>query len=393
VCAHSNIVCAHIYLQRLKSPSKELTHKNIRIKDIAKAAGVSAGTVDRVLHNRGKVSEIALKKVMEVLSENEYKPNLIARTLGSNRTYTIAALLPNPAQDPYWEMANVGISQAENEWRIFGVQLVVFPFDMHDKNSFEKEANKVLQMNPDGVLIAPILYHETLPFFNSCHERNIPVVLFNTNIREANALSFIGQNLYQSGRVAAELICFGQSAPAKFGVLHIDEDLNDSVHLLEKEKGFKDYIHQLFKGKVDVQSLNRISSSDFSFKKKLATLLAEPDLKGIFVSSSQGTATVASFLKTHRKNNIRLVGYDLIEKNVAHLRAGIIDFLIHQKPQQQSFLGVSCLVNHLVFKKETVAVNQFPIEVITNQNLDSYLGPFEKQMNYLEQDKYQAINV
>ena len=75
-----------------------------------------------------------------------------------------------------------------------------------------------------------------------------------------------------------------------------------------------------------------------------------------------------------------------------HLRAGIIDFLIHQKPQQQAFLGVSCLVNHLVFKKETVAVNQFPIEVITSQNLDSYLDPFEKQVNGKEQFNYQAIS-
>jgi len=72
--------------------------KNMRIKDIAKAAGVSVGTVDRVLHNRGKVSEDALKKVMEVLNKNEYKPNLIARMLGSNRSYRIVVLLPNPTR-------------------------------------------------------------------------------------------------------------------------------------------------------------------------------------------------------------------------------------------------------------------------------------------------------
>ena len=68
--------------------------KNIRIKDIAKLAGVSVGTVDRVLHNRGKVSEYALKKVTEVMNQIDYKPNLIARTLGSNKNYRIAALIP-----------------------------------------------------------------------------------------------------------------------------------------------------------------------------------------------------------------------------------------------------------------------------------------------------------
>ena len=65
--------------------------KNVRIKDIAQLSGVSVGTVDRVLHNRGRVSEEALKKVLTVLDQIEYKPNVIARTLGSNKTYTIEA--------------------------------------------------------------------------------------------------------------------------------------------------------------------------------------------------------------------------------------------------------------------------------------------------------------
>jgi hypothetical protein len=55
--------------------------KNIRIKDIAQLAGVSVGTVDRVLHSRGRVSDDALKKVLAVLDQIDYKPNLIARTL------------------------------------------------------------------------------------------------------------------------------------------------------------------------------------------------------------------------------------------------------------------------------------------------------------------------
>ena len=191
--------------------------KNIRIKDIAKAAGVSVGTVDRVLHNRGKVSEDALKKVMGILKTNEYKPNIIARMLGSNRSYKIAVILPDPDQDPYWAITRIGITEAESEWLHYGVQVITFPFDMLKKDSFEKAAEKVLRMNPDGVLIAPIFYHETLPFFQACLAKEIPFVLFNTNIRESKALCFIGQNLYQSGRVAAELICLGQQGHGKFG--------------------------------------------------------------------------------------------------------------------------------------------------------------------------------
>ncbi|MBI1766910.1 MAG: hypothetical protein HYR67_00885, partial [Bacteroidetes bacterium] len=83
---------------------------------------------------------------------------------------------------------------------------------------------------------------------------------------------------------------------------------------------------------------------------------------------------VASFLKSHGKNGIRLVGYDLLDKNIEYLKLGIIDFLIHQKPEQQAFEGISCLANHLIFKKEIKPINLFPLEVITRQNLASYMA-------------------
>lgn len=59
---------------------------NIRIVDIAKMAGVSVGTVDRVIHNRGRVSEENRKKVQAILEMVHYQPNLMARSLASKKT-------------------------------------------------------------------------------------------------------------------------------------------------------------------------------------------------------------------------------------------------------------------------------------------------------------------
>jgi len=76
---------------------------SVRIKDIAEKAGVSTGTVDRVLHKRGKVAPDVERRVLQALKEMNYEPNLIARALGSNKSYRIAALLPDPAYDSYWQ--------------------------------------------------------------------------------------------------------------------------------------------------------------------------------------------------------------------------------------------------------------------------------------------------
>lgn len=347
--------------------------KNIRIKDIAKLAGVSVGTVDRVIHNRGRVSQEALKKVTSVMEQIDYKPNLIARTLGSNKNYRIAAIIPNPQQDPYWSQSNLGILQAQSEWTQYGINIDLHVFDLFNKDSFYITAEEAIATKPDGLIIAPIFYHEALPVFELLKKDQIPYVLFNTNIPEATPLSFIGQNLFQSGKVAAQLLHFGQQDSGTFAVLHIDEDIHDSLHLLEKEKGFREYFSSNGKAKYDIVAFN-INPNDSSFEQQLSALINNEKLKGIFVSTSKGVGVAANFLEKHGKKHIRLIGYDLLDENLRHLKAGTIDFLIHQNPKRQAFLSISHLVNHLMFKKSSPQQELFPLEVITEQNLGSYLN-------------------
>lgn len=344
--------------------------KNIRIKDIAKLAGVSVGTVDRVLHNRGKVSEYALKKVTDVMNQIDYKPNLIARTLGSNKNYRIAVLIPDPTVDAYWAQSNQGVTQAEAEWAQYGVTVDTRAFDLYNKDSFLRLSRQVAEDHPDGIVIAPIFYHESLPAFELFHQHQIPYVLFNTNIKEAKPLAFIGQDLYQSGRLGAQLISFGQSA-GTFAVLHIDEDVQDSVHLLEKEKGFRDYFKETTGDKFNIAEFS-MNPQKPTFPTEIEGLLAMDNLKGIFVSTSRGTALAASYLDKHKKDTIRMIGYDMLVDNLKYLEAGVIDFLINQNPKRQALLGVSHLVNHLMFKKSAPGTELFPLEVITQQNVESY---------------------
>ena len=72
--------------------------EKIRIKDIAERAGVSVGTVDRVLHNRPNVSTKARQKVEEAFREGNYKPNAYASALAYNKSYAFYVLLPQHNQ-------------------------------------------------------------------------------------------------------------------------------------------------------------------------------------------------------------------------------------------------------------------------------------------------------
>jgi LacI family transcriptional regulator len=347
--------------------------KKIRIKDIAKLANVSVGTVDRVIHKRGEVAPDSYKKIMAILEKTGYEPNLVARSLSSSKTFKIIALIPNPTQDEYWKMAEAGVKQAEKEWAHYRVQIQVTHFNLYNKSSFIAAAKSLLRQNPDGILTAPIFHDEALTFFETCRQRSIPFVFFNNDIGSANGIGFVGQDLYQSGQVGAELLHIDQKDPGTYAILHVYDDISNSTHLKEKERGFKDFFQSLTGHRNKVISVDLNFTHRQSLEKELKAILSDKSLRGLLVTTSKGASVVSQMLEKHGKNGIRLVAYDLLQENLLYLKRGIIDFLINQSSGKQASTGISHLAAYLVFKKKPVRKFLFPLEIITRQNLQSYL--------------------
>ena len=89
--------------------------EKITINDIARLTGLSKGTVDRVLHNRGEVSKKSYQKVMDSIKELGYEPNLYASLLARAEQKTIALLLPAHQPGTYWELAAKGEAKAQGK--------------------------------------------------------------------------------------------------------------------------------------------------------------------------------------------------------------------------------------------------------------------------------------
>ena len=86
--------------------------KTATMEQVARAAGVSIGTVDRVLHHREGVSEKTRKKVFDVINEIGYKPNIYASILSRRKDFTIVAIIPYFQTGEYWELVYNGITRA-----------------------------------------------------------------------------------------------------------------------------------------------------------------------------------------------------------------------------------------------------------------------------------------
>lgn len=344
-------------------------NKKYTIKDIAQLAGVSKGTVDRVLHNRGKVSPKALDSINAVLNEIDYEPNLIARNLKNNKIYTISVVLPDPAYDSYWKPCIKGIQDAIKEFKAFNLSIKAHYFNPEDTNSFIDINENVLQLKPDAVLLAPLFFHEALTAIENYNKQGTLVNAFNNQVPSEEIRNFVGQNLYQSGRVAAKLMeVITQNG--QIAIIHIDEKFKNAIHMQEKEKGFRNYFLENKKSDQDITTLKLKKST---YEIKFTDFLKEnPNLSGIFITTSKAYQ-VARIINETNNNKISIIGYDLLEDNINYLNKGTIDFLINQNPKQQVYLGICSLVDHFIFGKNITPETLLPIDIVNSENASYYM--------------------
>ncbi len=164
--------------------------ERIRIKDIAKMADVSVGTVDRVIHGRSGVSESSRKRVEEILKQLDYQPNMYASALASNKKYAFACLLPQHQKGEYWTEVEAGIHNAVETYSDFNVAVQLSYYDPYDYHSFAEASGQILALEPDGVMFAPTVPQYTKPFTDELTLHNIPYIYIDSNIKEEPALSF-----------------------------------------------------------------------------------------------------------------------------------------------------------------------------------------------------------
>lgn len=134
VCLHNSVIIVIFAMINRYNMSEK-----IRIKDIAERAGVSVGTVDRVLHGRPNVSPSAKAKVDAVLKELDYKANVYASALARNRSYRFILLMPEYESEAYWEEIELGAVKANDARRDFHISLEIVYFDRFSSESYVKQ--------------------------------------------------------------------------------------------------------------------------------------------------------------------------------------------------------------------------------------------------------------
>ncbi|MBN1783238.1 LacI family DNA-binding transcriptional regulator [bacterium] len=342
------------------------------LKEIARRANVSIGTVDRVIHNRGNVSSKKEAVIRKIIEDMDYKPNLHAQQLQKNKKVTFGVLMPesNPRLG-YWPIAERGIEKAREELSKHNVRVEFFPYDANSEASFLKMSSRATENGIDGLLIAPGLYLDVIQKFTAAIDKRIPYVFFDSPIQGTRSICNILQDAYQSGRLSARLMHLLLPDPGTIAIITVSQIGN---HLRNRAEGFLDYFRDKSGYHLHLFCPDIINSPMHDIDHVLERLFDRcPGVRGIFATNAL-VYKIVDFLniKSAADKKLALIGYDLTARNTACIKNGLIDFLISQKPEIQSYRGIYSLYRHVVLKESIEEKIMMPLDIVTRENIGFY---------------------
>jgi len=293
------------------------------IKDIAREANVSTGTVDRVLHKRGGVSPKTEEKIKKILKQKNFKINLIASSLAMKKHHSLAMLIPAFDDDNlFWKSPYSGIQKAKQEVSAYGVETSTFLFDQFDPKSYKDAFDRLIKTSPDAVALVPIFIKETHEIVAELNEREIPFLFFNVNIEGFNNISYVGQKSLAAGALSAQLLELCTDADDELLIVQTRKNLENYRAISQRVVGFKDYFEKK-KAKRNIHHIEFNNLIDLAKTKfKINTYLKENKaIKGLLVPSSR-ISNVTSLIEDEYLARLRLIGFDTTPQNVDSLKKG-----------------------------------------------------------------------
>lgn len=349
----------------------------ITIKDIALKAGVSRGTVDRVLHNRGSVTEDKRQRVQRIIDEMGFKPNEFASLIASGKTRRIVCLIPHSSAGDIWEITSNGIMEAEQAVRKMGVSVTILTYNQYDLDSFNEACTKLLESNPSGVVLAPMFRNATFNLVRQLTARGIPYTYIDTKLDDDNYLEFYGLPMYHSGYLGARLLT--DNAPESIREIinvRISRDKDSlSDPTLIRSAGFMDYIkeHLPWCTVKEVWINPRSTEETFRVMDEVMQPQNGQDRPRHLIMFNSRVHIVAAYLKQRGFSDCRVVGYDKLSQNIQALHDGTVTYVIAQHSDTRAAQAVQSMADHLVFGHPITKRDHYSMmDILNSCNCDYY---------------------
>ena len=349
--------------------------KHITIKDIAKMAGVSVGTIDRVIHNRGRVSESSKAAIEQILAKIDYRPDIRSSSKPYRKKYRIMITMPTAVTGEYWGSIHNGILRCIKGYSDLQIDCEYSYYNQFDIYSCRSAFENIVEQAPDAVVIGPTFASETKKLCESLDEAGIPYAFVDSTIENTSPVAAFTSDQYACGYLLGEMTDLLTPHDGEIALFRPERAGNEaSSNSIEKRKGFFEYFTKNGKEYRNVsEHLFSVPNPEETERRVMEFLNSHPDVKGIAITNSRGYI-MADILKKSGIENMKIVTFDLTTNNIRCVRDGSISAILCQRPEQQGFKAVKSVIRRLLYNQTDDKVQHFmPLDIVMKVNLPYYI--------------------
>lgn len=313
------------------------------IKEIAELAGVSRGTVDRVLNNRGSVNPATAALVRDIARQLDYRPNRAGIALAAQRRNLKLGVLLFDTGNLFFDDVWKGVLEKSEELESYNCTVLTRKVGF----SARAQADAIAELEScqiDGLVLSPFNDALIAEQLNRLADKGIPVITTNTDIRSARRLAFVGSDFYRCGQTAAGLMRLMTA-----GEIHVGIITGSSQVLCHTDRiqGFCDTVSRDYP-RIHIAETIENSDDEFeSYDKTLELLSRHPEINALYFTAGGVYGGCRAVLSAGRKD-IRIIAYDKIPTTRGLVEQDVISATICQQPSVQGSRPLQLLFDYLM---------------------------------------------
>ncbi len=339
------------------------------IKEIAGKAGVSIGTVDRVLHNRGMVNAQTRERVEAVMRELDYRPNQVAQGLAvMKKKLKIGFFILGMEKHPFFQSVARAAEKKAKELAQYGVQVGFYPVGKQESSSFSRESAYWHMLGElDGIVGLGLDVPEVRAYLKEAQRLGIPVVFYNTYVADEEFLAYVGCDYMQSGRLAAGLSALIGGEDARVYIFSEGDETVTSHK--ERIAGFCREAGERYPG-MRVLDVSLIEAEQEKNEESVREMFRKyPDVNIVYVVNPRDYDICRTVARIDTGRRVKIITNDLVEELAEMIREGTTSATICQEPEKQGAQSLEILFQYLAYgktPKEKMCYTDLSIHIAQN---------------------------
>ena len=317
----------------------------VTMEEIAKAAGVSRGTVDRALHDRPGVSAKSADRIKKLSTQLDYKPNVAGRILSNKNLRKRIGVITNSENNPFYIPVFQGMQTAIDEISGFGFEVSRLTAAGFDVERQLWQIEKLVQGGIDALVFTPINSPKIISRINRLSARGMPIVTINTGLN-AKHMIYVGCDYEMSGETAGGLMgMMSVGRECRVGVITGSEDVE--AHFF-RVRGFCKCLAKEFPNVMVMGVRENNDRDDLAYEYVKEFLTCDEPANAIFLAAAGQAGVIQALDELQMTGKVLTVMYDLTPVVVEGLWSGAVSAAITQDPFQQGYRPIRILYDYFV---------------------------------------------